>query len=261
MSDLPPLIDTHCHLCHERLAERIDDVLAAARSAGVVAVIVAAGDLAEAAAARDLARSHRDLSFIAGIHPHAAKSAAPGYLDTLRAMAAEPRFAAVGEIGLDYHYDFSPREIQRRVFAEQLDAARQLGAGAIIHTREAFDDTLAIVGESGLEGGHIVFHSFTEDPAAARRALDLGAMISFSGIVTFAKSQALRQTAAIVPDDRLLIETDAPYLSPEPVRKMKTNEPANVAHVARCLAAVRGVSYDAIARQTTANARRFLDRT
>ena len=108
---------------------------------------------------------------MAGVHPHEAKSAAAGYLDELRALAVGERFAAVGEIGLDYHYDFSPRDVQRRVFAEQLDAARQLAACVIIHTREAFDDTLAIVRESGLDGGRIIFHSFTEEPPAARRAL------------------------------------------------------------------------------------------
>jgi TatD DNase family protein len=163
----------------------------------------------------------------------------------------------VGEIGLDYHYDFSPRQAQRRVFTEQLDLARRLGRRVVVHTREALEDTLAILRASGIDARHLVFHSCTEDSAGVRRVLDTGAMVSFSGIVTFAGTDYLRQAARLAPDERLLIETDSPYLSPEPVRKMKTNEPANVAHVCACLASVRGVSPEALAELTTANARRF----
>jgi len=251
------LIDTHCHLCHGRLRPHVDAVLDRARAAGVEAVICAAADLQESAAALALARERPDVACLAGVHPHDAKDAPADYLARLDRLCGEPRNVALGEIGLDYHYNYSPPEAQRRVFAEQLALARRLGKRVVMHTREAFDDTLAILVESGLPGQDVVFHSFTEGPAGAARALDLGATISFSGIVTFAGAADLRRAAALVPDDRLLIETDAPFLSPEPVRKMKTNEPANVAHVAACLAGARGTTPQRIAEQTAANAVRF----
>jgi TatD DNase family protein len=250
--------------------------------------------VAESRASLGLAHREKDVYVLAGVHPHEAKdvwhghpahvshgppareeeagqgrdgpdthgqdaraTSASHYLAQLQQLAADPRNVGIGEIGLDYHYDFSPRPAQQQVFAEQLDLARRMGKQVVIHTREAIEDTLAIVARSGIDGTRIVFHSFTEHPAAARRVLDLGATISFSGIVTFARSAELQQTALLVPADRILVETDAPYLSPEPVRKMKTNEPANVAHVAAFLARLRGASADEFAQQTTANACRF----
>jgi len=232
-------------------------VLDRARAAGVAAVVCAGADLHESKLALTLARQFEQVYFTAGVHPHDAKDAEEGYLDRIAELAAEARNVAVGEIGLDYHYDYSPRDVQRRVFAEQLELARTLDKPVVVHTREAFADTMRILKDSGIDGGRVVFHSFTEGPDRGREVLDFGAMISFSGIVTFAKSDLLRQTASLVPDDRILVETDAPFLSPEPVRKMKTNEPANVAHVAACLARLRGLDPDAFARLTTANAARF----
>jgi TatD DNase family protein len=251
------LIDTHCHLAHGRLRPQLDAAMARAKEAGVAAFVCAAGDLAESRAGRELAAAHHEVWFLAGVHPHEAKNAAPGYLADIEQLAADPKCVAIGEIGLDYHYDFSPQPDQRRVFAEQLDQARRLGKPVVIHTREAFEDTMSILKASGVEGERVVFHSFTEPPDRARQALDFGAMISFSGIVTFKPAEVLRQTAAIVPIVRLLIETDAPYLSPEPVRKRKTNEPANVAYVAQFLAALRGMALEEFAQVTTANASRF----
>jgi TatD DNase family protein len=211
----------------------------------------------ESKAALGLALRHSDIFCTAGIHPHEAKDVGPEYLEQIEQLAANERNVAIGEIGLDYHYDFSPRPDQQRVFAQQLDLARRMDKPIVIHTREAFDDTLSILAQSGVDGRRIVFHSFTENRHCTSRALDLGAMISFSGIVTFAKSQELQQAALLVPADRTLVETDAPYLSPEPMRKMKTNEPVNVSHVADFLARLRGVSADDLADQTTDNARRF----
>jgi TatD DNase family protein len=257
MNVMGPLIDTHCHLAHGRLAGQVQAVLDRAAQAGVVAVICASADLAEARRAQQLAHRHSQVYFTAGLHPHDASRAAEGYLAELEKLAADPRCVALGECGLDYHYDFSPRPAQRRVFAEQLDLARRLGRKLVIHTRQALDDVLAIVRESGLDPRQIVFHSFTEPLPAAQAVLDGGAMIGFSGIVTFAASDPLRQLAAAVPADRLLVETDSPYLAPEPVRKMKTNEPANVVHVAAGLAAVRKTSPDNIAAITTSNAVKF----
>lgn len=181
----------------------------------------------------------------------------PGYLQQLEEFAAADRCMAIGEIGLDYHYDFSARYVQRQVFAEQLALAGRLGTKVVIHTREAFEDTLAIIRESGLGGEQFVFHSCTEEPANVRRMLDLGAMVGFSGIATFKNAAHLRASARLMPAERMLIETDSPYLSPEPVRAMKINEPSNVAHVVRCLAAERGVPAEELAEQTTINAERF----
>lgn len=228
-----------------------------AKEAGVAAFVCAAGDLEESRAGRELAAARRDVWFMAGVHPHEARNAAAGYLAEIEQLAGDPKCVALGEMGLDYHYDFSPRPDQQRVFAEQLDLARRLGQPVVIHTREALDDTLDILKASGVDGGRALFHSFTEGPDRARRALEFGAMISFSGIVTFKPAEALRQTAAMVPIERMLIETDAPYLSPEPVRKMKTNEPANVAYVAGFLAALRGMALEQFAQLTTASATRF----
>ncbi|MFP4053797.1 MAG: TatD family hydrolase [Phycisphaerae bacterium] len=251
------LIDTHCHLCHGRLRQSADEALQRARDAGLSAVICAASDLPESKAALGMARRHPDVHCMAGVHPHDAKDVNEQTLGQIADLANMPENIAVGEIGLDYHYDFSPRNVQRQVFAAQLELARRLDRKVVIHTREALDDTLAVLAESGFDASRAVFHSVTEDAGGVRRMLDTGATISFSGIVTFKKTDSLRDAAALVPDDRLLIETDAPFLSPEPVRKMKTNEPANVAHVCRCLAQVRGTSPEWLAGQTTRNARAF----
>ena len=250
-------IDTHCHLAHGELRQQAEAVLGRARDAGVVVLVCAAGDLSESKAALALARQHEGVYFTAGVHPHGAKIAQADYLERIKALAGDEKCVAVGETGLDYHYNFSPPEDQRRVFAGQLALAVRVGKPVVVHTREAFDDTLSILAEAGVDGSRIVFHSFTGSSEQARRAVEIGAAVGFSGIVTFKNAGALREAAAIVPDDRLLIETDAPYLSPEPVRNMKTNEPANVVHVAACLAALRGQALEAVAEQTTENAARF----
>ncbi len=251
------LIDTHCHLTHGRLRQQADEALQRAREAGVIAVICAAADMPETKNALSLAHRHDDVFCTAGIHPHEAKNAPHGYIEQLRQAAHDMSNVAIGEIGLDYHYDFSPRPDQQRIFAEQLELAKQLGKPIVIHTREAFDDTMAIIRNSGVDGGRIVFHSCTDGPAAVQQALDIGATISFSGIATFKSATDVQQSVAITPDDRIMIETDSPYLSPEPVRKMKTNEPANVAHVATHLAAIRKTAAEKFAELTTANAVRF----
>jgi TatD DNase family protein len=266
------------------LASGLPAVLDRAREAGLVAMICAAANIEESRAALSLANKHADVYCLAGVHPHDAADAQcygftvppepdagaaadvasepsldvrPGFLIEIERLAADPRNVAIVEIGLDYHYNFSPPEVQRQVFASQLELAMKHGKMVVIHTREAFEDTLAIIRNSGLDGERIIFHSFTEGPAAARTVLDLGSAISFSGIVTFKNSPAVRESAALVPADRILIETDAPYLSPEPVRNMKTNEPANVAHVLACLAEVRNVPAEELADMTTRNAIRL----
>ena len=257
MTDRLELIDAHCHLCHGRLRQQLAAVLDRARAAGVTRMICAAGTVVESKAALALARQHGHVWCTAGVHPHEAKDAGEDDLAAIERLAADPRNVAVGEIGLDYHYDFSPRDDQRRVFAEQLQLAKQLGKPIVVHTREAFDETMAILRETGVDTARVVFHCCTEGAANVRRALDVGAAVSFSGIVTFKNTGPLREAAALVPDERLLIETDAPFCSPEPLRKVRTNEPAHVAHVAACLAAVRKTTPEALARTTAANAVRL----
>jgi TatD DNase family protein len=251
------LIDTHCHLNNGRLRPIASEALQRARQAGVVAVVCASADFPESYASRTLAEANTDVWFTAGVHPHDAAAAPSDLAGRLQALAGHTRCVAIGEIGLDYHYDYSPRDTQRRVFADQLALAARLDMPVVVHTREAFDDTLAILADSPADLSRTVLHSCTEGPENVGRALELGVWVSFSGIVTFKKSDELRQSALLVPRDRLLIETDAPFLSPEPVRKMKVNEPANVAHVAQCLAGVLGVGVEALAELTTANAVRL----
>jgi TatD DNase family protein len=265
------------------LRQDLPGVLLRARQAGVTRIICAAGDLQESRAAAAIAAANDGVWFTAGVHPHGAKDVAGSSagvaspdadpqaeeragrgpekavrcVASIAQLAAEPQNVAVGEIGLDYHYDLSPRATQRQVFAEQLALAVRLRKPVVLHTREAFDDTLAILAESRIDGARVLLHCCTEPAPNVRRALDLGTTVSFSGIVTFRNSGHLRQAALIVPDDRLLIETDAPFCSPEPMRKMKTNEPANVLHVAACLAGLRGTTSARLAELTTANAVRF----
>ncbi len=249
-------IDTHCHLTDERLGP-VEDVLARAGEAGVVALICATASIPDSAAAAEIAGRYDQVWCTAGIHPHDAKDAGEDYLERLEELAGNPKNVAIGEIGLDYHYDFSPRDVQRRVFAEQLALACRLEKPVAVHTREAFEDTLAVINDVGAGGEKILFHSFTGGPDEAGRVLDIGAYVSYSGIATFKNADAIRAGAVLVPDDRIIIETDAPYLSPEPVRKMQINEPSNVVHVAECLAAVRRTTPETLAEQTTANAIRF----
>ena len=236
------MIDSHCHLADEAFEADRPQVIGRARDAGVTTAlcILAAGDEAEAARARAVRDLWSGVRFATGVHPHAAGTFAgrvSASADLTRAHAAAFSACAIGEIGLDYHYDFAPRDVQQAVFAAQLDLARALDLPVIIHTREATDDTFAILeAAAGVRG---VFHCFTGDIAMARRALDIGFYLSYAGIVTFPKAAALRETLAIVPADRVLTETDSPYLAPVPYRG-KRNEPAWVGKVLESLATVRG---------------------
>jgi TatD DNase family protein len=251
------LIDSHCHLADPVFAPDLDDVLARGREAGITHVlcILAAGDAAEQAQAERVAAQLPGARFAVGVHPHQAhESASDGSASALvrAACAGSELVRAVGEIGLDFHYDFSPRDVQRAVFAEQVALARELDLPVIIHTREAEDDTFDILRSEGHGEVRGVFHCFTGDVRLARRALDLGFLLSFAGILTFPKAVSIREAAAIVPDDRLLAETDSPFLAPVPHRG-KRNEPALVRRVIDTLAVVRASTADAIDARITAN--------
>jgi TatD DNase family protein len=239
------LIDSHCHLDDEQFDADREEVIARARAAGVGELLA----IGLEAAAR-LAESHAAIRAAVGIHPHEASKAD---FDALRVLLAHPKVVAAGEIGLDYHYNFSPPETQREVFARQLDMAAEARLPVIIHAREAWPDTFRILEErwahASLPG---IMHCFSGGWAEAERALAMGFYISFAGVVTFPKAVPIQEAARRVPADRILIETDAPYLAPVPHRG-KRNEPAFVASTARKLAELRGVSFEEIAEITAAN--------
>ena len=248
-------VDSHCHLTFEGLYERIDEVRAAMAAAQVDRALVICTTLEEFDRVHGLALRYPNFWASAGVHPDNEGVREPT-LDDLQVRAALPRVLAIGETGLDY-YRLNGRSIadmawQRERFRVHIRAARASAKPLIIHTRSASDDTLAILREEGGEAAGGVFHCFTETAAVARAALDLGFHISFSGIVTFRNAQELRDVAAFVPLDRMLIETDSPYLAPVPFRG-KTNQPAYVPFVAKLLAELRGLTDTAIARATSAN--------
>lgn len=250
------MVDSHCHLADDGFVADRALVVARARLAGVsrALCVLDAGSDVEVDRATALTASWPELRFAVGVHPHHAGAFAgrPGAAAALveSRLAGLTGAVAVGEIGLDYHYDFAPRDVQREVFAEQLALARRREMPVVIHAREADADVVAIIGGSGHHRG--VFHCFTGDVAQARRALDLGFHVSLAGIVTFPKAHALRDVARVVPDDRLLVETDSPYLAPVPHRG-KRNEPAWVARVVEAVAEVRGVSPAQLDAMTSRN--------
>jgi TatD DNase family protein len=252
------VIDSHCHLADDTYKTDLVEVVGRARDAGVerALVILEAGNAGEVAQATRLEALWPEVRFAVGVHPHQAHQFAenPGGVETIvRAqIAASPLARAVGEIGLDYHYDFSPRDVQHGVLRAQVRLARELDWPVVIHTREADEDTIAILREEG--GGELrgVLHCFTGTPALAEAGLTLGFYISLAGIITFPKAEALRETVRAVPVERLLTETDSPFLAPAPYRG-KRNEPAYVARVVETLAGLHGIDPAAMAARTTAN--------
>jgi TatD DNase family protein len=246
------LVDSHCHLDDPKFDEDREQVIERARAAGVermMAIGTGNGPPDLEVAVRQADRYPFMYATI-GVHPHDASKATPETFLRLRELAPHPKVLAVGEIGLDYHYDFSPREVQRDVFARQLEIASDAGLPVVIHTREAWDDTLALLRENWHGGG--IMHCFTGDEQQARQALDLGFHLSFGGVLTFPKAETVRQAARITPDDRLLVETDCPYLAPVPHRG-KRNEPAFVVASVKRLAEVRGRASEEVAELTTGN--------
>ena len=248
------MIDTHCHLEMSAFDGDRDDVIKRARAAGLEALIAIGSDFDGNRGAVALAEEHDDIFAAVGMHPHDAKDFTPAVFNQIKIWAAHRKVVAIGEIGLDYHYDHSPREIQRSVFKQQLDFAKETGLPVVIHSREAKEDTLGILKDSGIKQG--VMHCFSGEQDMAERALAMGLYISFAGPVTFKNASGLHDIAKIIPDECLLVETDAPYLAPVPVRG-KRNEPAFVVYTARFLAELRDVSLEDIDRITTINAKRL----
>ncbi len=246
------LFDTHAHL----LSEQFDDDRAALidmlPSQGIAGLIEIGTTVDDSRAAAELAAKVDYIYAAVGVHPHEAKDAPTDYMEQLEALAAQPKVVAVGEIGLDYHYDFSPRDVQQRVFSQQLALAMRLGLPVAIHMREATQDTLAILREfSGITG---VMHCYSGSPETAEILVDMGLCVSFTGSVTFKNARKTVEAAAVVPLNRIMAETDCPYLSPEPMRGRR-NDPSNVRHVLQKLADIKGLSFEEMCRINIENAK------
>ena len=243
-----PWVDTHCHLTDEGIAGGCDEALAAARAAGVGRMITIGTALDTSHAALALAAREPDVWATVGLHPHDAKD---GW-DWIPGLLGAPRVVAVGECGLDYHYDLSDREVQREAFARQIAWAHEHRLPLVVHSRDAWDDTFAVLDEQGTPP-RTVFHCFTGGPTEARRCLERVAWLSFSGILTFKNADEVRAAARACPEDRLLVETDAPYLAPVPHRG-RPNHPALVTRVGETLAELRATSAAHVAEATARNA-------
>ena len=251
------LIDSHCHLDFPDFEAERDAVVARARAAGLSRMITISTRVDKYDIVRAVAERYADVYFTVGTHPHQAHLEPEASAERLATLAAHPRCVGIGEAGLDYHYGKAPRAVAARVFRTHIAAARLTGLPLVIHARDADDDVAAIL-EDEMEQGAFkaLLHCFTAGPALAATALRLGLSISFSGVLTFKNSDALRAIAASVPMDRLLVETDAPFLAPMPVRG-KRNEPSFVVHTAATLAQVKGVSLGELSQATTANVLRL----
>lgn len=251
------LIDTHAHLDHERFKDDVDQVIERAKLAQVQSIITVGADLASSRQAVEFAKRSPDVIATVGVHPHDADSVSESVLNEIAILAQDEGVVAIGEIGLDYHYDFSPRDVQRRVFAIQISLARKLELPIVVHVREAYQDVMSILKSEHAEDVGGIIHCFSGDREVAKDCLDMGFYISVGGILTFANSKELRRIIRGLPLDRILLETDSPYLTPVPYRG-KRNEPAYVVHVAEALADLKGIAFDEVAETTTLNACKLL---
>jgi TatD DNase family protein len=249
------MIDSHCHLTDPRLHEQLRQVLDRAAGAGVEGMITIGTDPADARRAIDVCRAHPNVRCAVGVHPNQSHEVDPNDLPLLRDLQADRCVVALGEMGLDYHHHFADRSRQHEYFRWQLSLAAELNRPVIIHCREAVDDCLSIM--SGFAGVPAVFHCFTGSVEEGLRIVEKGYLLGFTGVVTFKNSESLRELVRKMPADRILVETDAPYLSPEPVRRQKINEPALVMHTAAMIAQVRQIPIEEVDRITTENVQRF----
>lgn len=252
------LFDTHAHLNSDTFTDTVGEVVTRAKEAGLVGIGVIGIDVKTSRRACELAAVYPGyLHAVVGIQPNSAAEAKPEDFSAIEEMAGMPGVRGIGETGLDCYWDDTPIELQHEYFDRHLELARQTRLPIVIHMRESCELVIEQLRNQSGTLPNCVMHSFTGNVDEARRCLDLGLMISLAGMVTFKKNDALREVAKMVPDDRLLIETDSPYLSPEPMRGKRPNEPARVAHTLECLAKVRGVSREQLAELTTQNAKRF----
>lgn len=251
------LIDTHCHLTFEPLAEDVPAVIERSRAAGITGWITVGTHLEDSRRAVEMAGQYENMYATVGIHPHDAKDGSVDALRELKRLARDKKVVAIGETGLDFHYNLSSVPDQRRVFITHLEIAGELGLPVVVHCRDAFDETMKILSRHGSGLNGVVFHCFSGSAEQAQQVLAAGYHASFTGVVTFKNAQATREAARITPLHRLMLETDCPYMSPEPVRRQKPNEPALMVHTARFLAGLRGVNLDELARATSETAIRF----
>ncbi len=252
------VVDTHCHLADAKFRDDVEAVIARASGAGVAQIISvgAIGPIDNDRLTVEIAEHHRDVFAVVGVHPHDARDCTPERIAQLRALAASKKVVAIGESGLDFHYMHSPPDAQEASLRAQLALATELDLPIVIHCRYAERRIVEIAREVGIPPRGGVIHCFTGDPNAAREFLALGLCISFSGIITFKNSASVREAASIVPDDRVMVETDAPYLAPEPYRGVR-NEPAYVTRTLEMLAKLRRVDAAALGAQVIANAARL----
>jgi TatD DNase family protein len=249
------MVDTHCHLTDPRIFEQLDAVLQRSAAAGVTRMVTIGTHPADWDAALKVCKDTQNIRCALGIHPNYCHEVELSEIANLRIAQDSPMVVALGEMGLDYHHAFAPRDRQARFFEAQLELAAELGRPVVIHCREAVDDCLAIL--KRFPTVPAVFHCFTGTAEEARRIWEGGYLTGFTGVVTFRNGQSLREIARDAPADRILVETDAPYLSPEPMRKSKINEPAFVVHTAAAVASARSISLEELDELTTANAMRF----
>jgi len=251
------LIDTHCHLTFDELAGDVEAVIARSRDVGVTGWITVDTDTQQNRKAIELAKKFENMYAAVGIHPHDARDATAETMVELKELAQNEKVVAIGETGLDFHYNYSPHQDQKRVFAQQLKNAEELNLPVIVHCREAFDETIDILKDHANAVSKVVFHCFSGSAQQAKIVLDKGFHISFTGVVTFKNAEKTRAAAKIVPLDRLMLETDCPYMSPEPMRKQKVNEPALMIHTARFLAELKAMGLADFAKAVTATSKAF----
>jgi len=251
------LIDTHCHLTFEELAKDVEAVIERSKAAGVIGWITVGTYPQQNRKVVELANKFENMYAAVGIHPHEARNVTAETIAELKKLAQNENVVAIGETGLDFHYDFSKHEDQRRLFAQHLKIAAELNLPVIIHCREAFDETMEILERHGSGVKRAVFHCFGGSAEQAKIVLDYGFYMSFTGVITFKNAEAMREAAKIVPLDRLMLETDCPYMSPEPMRKQKINEPAFMTHTAGCLAELKQMDLADFAKAVTATSKAF----
>jgi TatD DNase family protein len=251
------LIDTHCHLTFEQFGGDVNSAIQRSIAAGVRGWITVGTNLNDSRKAVELADKFENMFAAIAIHPHEAKSADQSAIDELKELAKNKKVVAIGETGLDYHYNFSTQEQQRDSFLRHLELANELNLPVIIHCREAFDDTVEILESSGEGIKKVVFHCFSGSVEQAKVVLGKGWYISLTGVVTFKNAEKTREVAKLVPIERLMIETDSPYMSPEPMRKQKVNEPALLVHTAKFLAELKGMKLADFAEQVKAMTKQF----
>jgi len=251
------LIDTHCHLTFEQFAGNIDDIVDHSRDAGVTTWITVGTNIEDSEKAIKLAHRFENMYAAIGIHPHYANDVNYEAISRLKDLAHDEKVVAIGETGFDFHYHFSDRPAQERLFVEHFSIAAQLNLPVIIHSREAFDDTMYVLDRFGSDVKKVAFHCFSYSAEKAQIILENGFYISLTGVVTFKNARSIQKAAEIIPLNRLMLETDCPYMSPEPLRKQKINEPALMVHTAEFIAQLKKIDLNDFANAITSTSKAF----